>query len=419
MAIKKKDVTPNTEASETAKTDETAPVYPAAWQERVGAFADKVGKSLGVVTIALRPIVGEAGDEALGYLADETAAPTAEIREKLAGLNIPSAKFNAHVGILRGPKVKVEASPEASVARGPSLDILPAVPDDDSFLAMLKVGGELKIGQTEIISALKAALAERVGLFHLPEVLRDRMESFAEQNDEPCGEAYYKLRKMVTQRNYAEVLSVLGVEGQFVNASRKKKLLDRLEEYLWVALHDFQSQLMNWQRSWMDGAANPALMMAAFTAAVGGGGQMPPGMMSPPDTSVLRDAAESVIDKINKAFAGTGIPVSRALAYDAQTIKNVMQDERLPALVGAATKEQMLKMLGVDVAADYVRMERNLVRYALSVMELPKVDGGNSELVYLGAMVQLGLSIPWDKLLRGGTKPAPAKKNFQRFNEDE
>ena len=69
-------------------------------------------------------------------------------------------------------------------------------------------------------------------------------------------------------------------------------------------------------------------------------------------------------------------------------------------MIGAANKEQMLKMLGADVASDYVRLERNLVRYMLSVMELPNVTSGQSEIAYFGAMLQLGNSIPWVKLMK-------------------
>jgi hypothetical protein len=58
----------------------------------------------------------------------------------------------------------------------------------------------------------------------------------------------------------------------------------------------------------------------------------------------------------------------------------------------------MLKMFHADIAADYVRLEMNVTRYALAIMQLPKITAGQQETVYLGAMLQLGLSISWDKL---------------------
>jgi hypothetical protein len=137
-------------------------------------------------------------------------------------------------------------------------------------------------------------------------------------------------------------------------------------------------------------------------AQTGAKGVMPPGMLQPPETAGLRDEAEAVIDKINKVFAGVGIPVARALAYDATRIKGILEDPTLPAAMGVTSREQMLRALGVEVGSDYVRLERNVTRYALAIMELPKVSSGNEEYGYLGAMLQLGAQIPWDKLSKGG-----------------
>lgn len=379
-----------------SETDE----YPEVWKERVGKFADSVKKSITDVTNALREQVGEPGEDALSALADEKALPSEEIVAALGSLNIPKAILRKNIHLLRGA---IKQAPESQATTGISTtDVLPSVPDDGSFLEMLKVGGVLKIGPTEIISATKAALAARVGLYKLPDKLADAMERQADQLDEPAPESYYELLNMLTRRSYAEVLSVLNIKGQYVSEARKKALLNRLEGGLWQSLKDFHNQLLAWQDAWMKGAANPAAMMAAFSVMAGGGAGMPPGMLQPPDTSPVRDAAESVINQINKVFAGPGIPVSRALAYDALQIKKVLEDDRLPGAVGAANREQMLKMLGVDVAADYVRLERNVTKYIMAIMELPKVTSGQSELAYLTAMITLGVSIPWDKLVGGG-----------------
>lgn len=378
--------------------------YPEAWKERVGKFADSVKKTTTEITEALKGQIGEPVDEAstneaLEILSDKEALPDSVIVSALSGLGIPEAKLRKNVKLLRGEAAKQAV--ETSSTGMQMADILPPVPDDGSFLEMLKVGGVLKIGSTEIISAIKAALANRVGLYRLPDKLVDAMERQADQLDEPAPQSYYELLNMLTRRNYAEVLSVLNIKGQYVSEARKKALLGRLEGGLWVALWDFQKQLVAWQDAWMKGAANPAAMMAAFAAIAGGGGGIPAGMIQPPDTSPIRDAAESVINQINKVFAGPGIPVSRALAYDALQIKKALEDERLPAAVGAVNREQMLKMLGVDVASDYVRLERNVTKYIMAIMELPNVPAGQSELTYLTAMITLGVSIPWDRLVGG------------------
>jgi hypothetical protein len=105
-----------------------------------------------------------------------------------------------------------------------------------------------------------------------------------------------------------------------------------------------------------------------------------------------------VINSINKVFAGVGIPVAKALAYDATRIKGVLENPALPAAVGAPNRDQMLRQLKLGVSADYVRLERNITRFTLGIMEFKKITVPNEEYSYLGAMLQLGLTIPWDKL---------------------
>ena len=142
--------------------------------------------------------------------------------------------------------------------------------------------------------------------------------------------------------------------------------------------------------------ANPGVMMMAVTAATSGK-ELPVGMMAPPDTAPLRAAGEAFADKINKIFAGTGIPVAKALAYDATRIMKILENDKLPVQLGAANKDQMLKDLGVKVGSDILRLEQGITRYAFAIMSLPKV-GADTELNYFAAMYQLGSSIPWDKV---------------------
>jgi hypothetical protein len=373
-----------------------APVtaFSAGWEERVGKFAGNVGKPIEAISEALAEVVGVPGDEALSILADETASPFEDIQLALAPLNIPKGVLRKNLPLLRGPQVeKSETVREV----GPSFDVLPSVPDDSSFLEMLKVGGMLKVGTTEIISGIKASLADRLELFNLPDTLLRKMEEFSESQAEPCGENYFALHKLVTQRSYAEILNALGISGQFMSEKKKKNLLTRLAQ-IWPALLSFHRQLQSWQEAWSQGMANPGVLLAAMAMGQSGSNMLPPGMMSPPETNVLRDAAEAVIDEINKCFAGTGIPVARALAYDVSRIKTILEEPSLPAAIGAANREQMIKTLGIGVSADYVRLERNVSRYALSVVEFPKIASGNAEYAYLAALLQLGACIPWDNL---------------------
>jgi hypothetical protein len=382
---------------------------PAGWDERVGAFAKAVGKDMDLINYALSSVIGSPSVEALAILADEESAPFEDIKDALALQKIPSGVLKKNIGLLRGPKSEVPATTPSSTTM--SLDVLPSLPDDESFISALKTGGELKIGKTEIICAMRAAIANKLGLFDLPEILRDKMEEFAENSEISCGTDFYTLRNLVTKRSYADVLSVLGVEGSFVTASRKNAFLAKLDNNLWETLNDFYNQLSAWQQAWVQGSNNPAALNTIITSLAsvfsGGAPTLPPGLMAQPDTSPIRDAAETVINSINKVFAGIGIPIARALAYEAHNIKTVLENSALPAALGAINREQMLKMLKADISADYVRLESNITRFMLSVIDLPKITAGPQETVYLGAMLQLGLSIQWDKL----TVSAPIKKS--------
>lgn len=373
-------------------------IFPAGWNERVGAFAMAVGKPVEEVTKLLVDVIGEPSEDALNILADAAATPDADIKAALAVLKIPSGKINMHLVKLRGTP-KVAEVPTGSSANGAmqALAILPAVPDETSFIEMLKTGGVLKVDVTEVLSAVKAALAKRVGLFDLPEKIMEKMEGFAEAQEEPWGKSFFEMQKLLTQQRYGDVLSVLGVSGNFMSDKRKKEFFARLDTRLWSALTSFQSQLSAWQEAWLKGFSGPGAMMAVMARNSTLNAAMPSSMMAPPPTDAVRASAEEVVNEINRVFAGPGIPVARALAYDATRIMGILNDPTLPSQVGAGTKDQMLKELGITVGADIVRTEQSITRYCLAIMSLPKVTV-DVELVYLDALYQLGTTIPWDKL---------------------
>jgi len=303
-------------------------------------------------------------------------------------------------------KPAAPAAPEPVAAPHPSAaavavidDILPSVPTDASWLEALRTGGVLKVNQSTVISAIRAALAYRVGLYGIPDQLVRLMEEFADANDEQVDPSFFKLRKQIRRKEYAEVFeAVEGLDGTFVTETRKKRLLDKIDDKLWPSIIAFSGQLKSWQEAWMQGAANPALMMNAMMAATGTGVALPPGMMQPPDTGVLRDHADAVADAINRVFSGTGVQIAAALAYEATKIKETLADPRLPALTGATNREQMLRLLGVAVSATYPRMETNVTRFVLATMQVKDQAAGAEELRYFSSLIMLGQQIPWDQL---------------------
>lgn len=380
------------------------------WIDRVTPFATAIDISVDDLTSALEKVVGAPNDEALVILSDVSAVPDADIKAALAEYKIPSGKLNMHLTKLRGePKKEATDASGKSVSAIQALSILPQLPDDESFLASLKTGGILKVGVTEVLSAVKAALAQRIGLFGLPEEILTKMEDFATKQEEPCGEDFYSMQKLLTERKYGDILSALGVSGSYISEKRKKEFFARLEAKLWPALISFQKQLSEWQQTWIGVVANPAMMMMSISASQTGN-QLPAGMMAAPDVMPLRSSGEEVINEINRIFAGTGIPVARALGYDATRIMNILDKKELPAQIGVVTKDQMLKELGINVGADIVRTEQSATRYVLAIMSLPDVPA-DAELAYIGALLQLGGTIPWDKL--GDSKSGIGKNSHQ------
>lgn len=277
------------------------------------------------------------------------------------------------------------------------MELLPKVPDDESWLAALKVGGVLKFNPATVSGTVSAALANRCGLYDLPKRLVAAMETQAESLSEPVGADFFEMQRMLTEHSYAEIFAAIpGATGRYATSARKDALLSKLEQSLWAALTSFHGQLDGWMDTWQKSGMNPTMMIGAMTALVSRT-SMPPMMMNPP-TDALRDGAEGVIEVINRVFAGTGILVATALAYDAQQIRKALETPTLPAQVGAVNREQMLKQLGVAVTSDYPRLEQSVKQYVLAVIELPNVTVGQTEIDYLTALWQLGSAITWDKL---------------------
>lgn len=396
------------------------PAASALWQERIGAFAKTISKPFEEVSKALVDLVGAPDDESVMSLADPECCGNelliGRINSALPG--IPVVKLNKAIKDLRAAAKPASPAPAAAkpaaAPMGMSLITLPEPPSDEGFLEALRVGGVAKMSATDVNAALRVMLAKQIGVYDLPEQLGEMMERHAEELDEPVGESFYALQKQIGERRYGEILQAMGVPGHFVSESRKKKLLSRMDN-MWSLLAGFQGRLDAWQKQWQDKMINPAAMMAGFSAMLSGGmaGGMP-GMMDHPDVAPVIDAAASVIDVFNKMFAGTGIPVARAMAQDSLRIKQLLENPGLPAAVGCTTRDEMLKKLGAAVSADYVRLEKDLVTYVLAVMKLAAGEVATEQQpLYLMALQNRGMNIPWERLqsLKAAAKPAKKGPN--------
>jgi hypothetical protein len=381
-------------------------------EERIAEFAAAVKKPVDEVKAKIIGIIGELDDTSIDVISDEESTTTNDLKEALVGeLKVPVALFRKNLVILRGPKVEVAVAEGEAMGKIIGADLLPQVPDDDSFIAALKTTGELRKGITpiDVQSACKAVIADGVGLFDLPDKILERMEDVATRTKKPFTTAYYELETLIAKRSYAEVLKAIGVDSRYVGQKKKDECIRLGRATLWPTLRDFHVQLSAWREAYRDSANDPRALIAAVKGR---------DITEIPDTGPVRDAAEGVIDKVNEMFAGPGIPVFRAIAYDATNIKKTLQDDRLPASVGATDYEEMLELLGATVTADVVRQEQNVVKYTLGIMELKKVTPGQTEADYILALWQVGQTILFDKFLGGAAAAAKvggSEKPFRKF----
>ena len=380
-------------------------------------------------TVEAKPVVAPPGSDPvtvklveLGLTVEQIAEVKklgAESVDDLAALT--ESDLTGFLPILKARKIVAALAPvEPPGAVAPTMSsvnfdsLLPSVPDDSSWLSALRANGVRKMDDSTVISAIRAALADRFGLYDIPAKLVKEMESYVDVTEEQVSDEFWTLRKQLTRKSYGDLFQAIeGLDGSFVTSGRKEELLVRITDNLWPAIISFNEQLGQWQESWMQGAANPAMMMAAIAGGAGGVG-LPPGMMQPPDCGTLRDAAEALNDSLNRTFRGTGVQITAALAFEANQIKSMIENPRLPMLCGVPSRELLLKKLKVDVPPTYPRMEQNLTRFVLGIMQCDKVAGGNDELQYFGTLFMLGNQIPWGDLERGGFRNGPsnpAKRN--------
>jgi len=272
--------------------------------------------------------------------------------------------------------------------------VLPTIPGDDAWLNILKTGGVLKVDQATYIAAVRAAIAGRAKIYDIPKKLAVILEEHAKELDEPVAPEFFKLMRQLTRRNYGDLFAAIdGVDGTFVNETRKKDLLKRIDDYLWPAVIQCYQQLNIWQQAWVN-SFTPAAMMAGYHGVVG---PLPSSVAQIPDTSPLQDVGDVLRDALNKALAGTGSVVASAIAYDYSQIRAVLEDSTLPAKIGAANREQMYKRLDVAVDASMVRAEASIVRFIISFAQNDRVtvDAATN---YYNALWALGSQINWAQL---------------------
>ena len=370
----------------TMTTDETISAVDEVRAKLLGYGVDE-----GVIT----KIIDDLGVESIDDLA------SLEVTD-LTGAGVKLAKARKLVADLKESS-KPAATPNVMTAENRVIQsqfeaLLPTVPSDESWLSSLKTGGVLKVDESSYIAAIRAALADRAGLYEVPARLASAMEDYSDETDEQVDPIFYALRKSLTRRSYGDIFSAIdGLDGTFITESRRKEFLKRIREILWPAIVDSYRSLDAWYQAWRASFSDPSMLLAAISGISGGATTGGMSMITPPDTAPLHDAGDSLVDSINRVFRGTGIQVAAAMAYDANTIRHTMEDPRLPALIGVKNRELMLKKIEANVSSNYVRLEQNLVKYVLGFAKHDAVTS-DVEVNYFVALWQLGAQINWTEL---------------------
>ena len=318
----------------------------------------------------------------------------------LTGAGMKLAKARKLVNELKTaskPAASAVATAETRAIQTQFEALLPPVPTDDSWLNALKTGGILKVDESSYIAAIRAALADRAGLYAIPDALAKAMETYADETEEQVDPTFYALRKSLTRRTYGDIFAAIdGLDGTFITEGRRKEFLGRIRDTLWPAIAESYQTLDSWYQTWRASFSDPSMLIAAIGGGFGGGAPGM-GMITPPDTAPLHDAGDTLVDSINRVFRGTGVQVAAAMAYDANVIRNTLEDTRLPSMVGVKNREMMLKKIGAAVSSNYIRLEQNLVKYVLGFAKHDTVTC-DVEVNYFVALWQLGTQINWNEL---------------------
>ncbi len=388
------------------------------WTALVDKFATTTGLGAEIVGQKLKSLAGSDDDVGVELLENVNDTPDVDVKALFSTDGVALARLNKAIRELRAvPAATPSMTTSSGTSNAPaafSPAVLPVVPDDNSFLDALKAGGVAKVDAIDVVAAAQVLLADTVGVYGIEATVSERILERYEGLGEPCPAIYYELRKEANRRSYADVLNALGASGTDMSQAAKSRLLQKVKP-LYGNLRAFQNRLEGWWDSWMAQGQNPALMMQALMS-MGSGMANPLAQMAqqPPDTSAVISAQEGLIDTLNGMFGGTGKVVARAMAADALTTRKTLENPDLIGAIGASSREEMLKKLGLAVSSDIVRANRDVSQYILGVMDLGKKS--TAELpAYIVALMTLGKQIPWETLgqsrSNGANRPLPAQGN--------
>ena len=386
-------------------TKKTGSKFAEFWKSRVGAFAEACGVELTDVEKALDSVIGKPSEQGLTFLADEEFSPEDELKQNLCldkdGPQIKTAFFRANLHLLRGPKA---AAPKVDdVVEDVFSSLLPEVPVKESFLKALLRTGELKVDDVSVTAGIRAYWANKLGMNDVVGKLKNKLDDVLHTMEEPAQEGFYALMDHLTTAKYADVLAACGVgssmRANFVNKERTALFMDRMETVVIPTLSNFQTRLDTWVTSWLTQAnvTSQLEITELLKGLVTGQAIRPSVMQCRPDWKVMEDLAKESIIGFNKAFSGDVVPVARATAYQSEKVAGFLNDEKLLAQLRMKNRDELVKLLGIEVGFYDERLEGLVCQYALAILRL--AEGKVTEpYQYLLELCYKGRDIIWSRI---------------------
>lgn len=354
--------------------------------------ADRL-KELGVEEGVIAKIVTDLGAEKPEDLANLTEADLTGVGMKaLPARNLLRALTSAQTA---------EVATDADKA-APAMSVLEQLPPDEILLESLRVGGILKVEHARVVMAGRCLWAQQTGMFGGDVRLMNMIDNhYTNSVEEPNPPIFWELNAARTRTRYASVFNALKMPGASVYAtvSARNAFWEKMNQVFIPKLQELQRQLTVWYDTWMKQAtANVGLNLGAAIAAAQGRGGAVPTQRIPPIIHILA-AVDGMVDSINKVFAGRNEVVAIALAVDAQRLRELLKRNDLHTFTGSASREVMLRDLGVAATTDVIQMEISFSMFlhnAIRVKTLPPT--GVTTAMFLQELQEIGGNIDWDRL---------------------
>ncbi len=289
-------------------------------------------------------------------------------------------------------------TPQGDAPAEPLSSLLPEVQIGDVWLKSIQREDVLVLGTNHHIAAIESAIADRFDLFSVPDKVSKAMMDYSLEANIPVGEEYYRIRNIITERQYADLFKAMNINNTDIDMNSRRELIRRINAHLFPLVPILIKELNNWYDRWAKMAPQQISMAITNMAGANGRGRQL-SVASFPETSALINMSNTVVKALNTCLAGSGGVAALAMAFEANTIRDCLDNPELPRLVGALNKDQMLIKLGIDLDLGVISMEKAIVQFIIAFAQAKDLTTRQNAGSYFYDLWQLGNEITcWDNL---------------------